>query len=117
MPCVQRYDERTREATVISVWGASQSFRNISMTPAPEVEIGLQRFRTQTALPDRASRSSSSEKRCRTRRRSVHRVGAGRVFRAGRGRLPIPNSHHLAHRLPRVTFSPPATQDAASISQ
>ncbi len=41
---VQRYDRRMREATVISVWGNSQWFRNISATPAAQVQIGLQRY-------------------------------------------------------------------------
>jgi deazaflavin-dependent oxidoreductase (nitroreductase family) len=41
---VQRYDDRAREATVISVWGDSQWFRNIIAKPAAQVEIGLQRY-------------------------------------------------------------------------
>lgn len=41
---VQRYDRRTREATVISVWGASQWFRNIAANAASQVEISLQRY-------------------------------------------------------------------------
>lgn len=42
--CTSNYDDRSREATVISVWGDSQWFRNISAKPAAQVEIGLQRY-------------------------------------------------------------------------
>lgn len=41
---VQRYDRRTREATVISVWGESQWLRNIRARPAVRVEIARQRY-------------------------------------------------------------------------
>ena len=49
VPYVQRYDDRSREATVISVWGDSQWFRNISAKPAAQVEIGLQRYAPRSA--------------------------------------------------------------------
>lgn len=41
---VQRYDRRTREATVISVFGDAQWLRNIRATPANRIEIALQRY-------------------------------------------------------------------------
>ena len=41
---VQRYDRRTREASVISVWGESQWLRNIRDRPAVQVDIALQRY-------------------------------------------------------------------------
>ena len=41
---VQRYDRRSREATVVSVWGDSQWLRNIRAHPAVRLEIGLQRY-------------------------------------------------------------------------
>jgi deazaflavin-dependent oxidoreductase (nitroreductase family) len=41
---VQRYDRRSREATVVSVWGESRWLRNIRAHPAVRVEIGLQRY-------------------------------------------------------------------------
>jgi hypothetical protein len=41
---VQRYDPRTREAVVLSVWGESQWLRNIEAHPAVYVEVGRQRY-------------------------------------------------------------------------
>ena len=59
---VQRYDDRSREATVISVWGDSQWFRNISAKPAAQVEIGLQRYapRSASLTPRRLSSLKSA---------------------------------------------------------
>ena len=72
---VQRYDDRSREATVISVWGDSQWFRNISAKPAAQVEIGLQRYApTQRFL--NAEEIVELEKRFRSPA-SDHRLGTG----------------------------------------
>ena len=49
---VQRYDHRTREAAVISVWDNSHWFRNISSAPAAQVEIGLQRYEPRQRFLD-----------------------------------------------------------------
>ncbi len=67
---VQRYDDRTREATVISVWGDSQWFRNISVAPAAQVEIGLQRYEPRQRFLD-AEEIVELEKRFRARHRII----------------------------------------------
>lgn len=72
---VQRYDRRTREATVISVFGDAQWLRNIRARPALRIEIALQsyvpeqRFLTMEEIFD-------VEKRFRRRHRLVARAQA-----------------------------------------
>lgn len=69
---VQRYDRRTHEATVVSVWGESQWLRNIRAHPAVGVEIDLQRY-----VPAQRFLSTEEifaiEKRFRRRHRIVAR--------------------------------------------
>ena len=89
---VQRYDDRSREATVISVWGDSQWFRNISAKPAAQVETGLQRYAPQQRFLN-AEEIVELEKRFRTR----HRIIAWGALRA-------------------VAFAPRST-DAASVAE
>lgn len=107
---VQRYDDRTREATVISVWGASQWFRNISMTPAAQVEIGLQRYKPRQRFLT-TEQIVELEKRFRTR----HRIIAWGQARLMGWPWPATDAqlHHLAHRLRAVTFTPGNTSAAS----
>ncbi len=110
---VQRYDDRSREATVISVWGDSQWFRNISAKPAAQVEIGLQRYApTQRFL--NAEEIVELEKRFRAR----HRIIAW-----GQAKLmgwPWPATEeqlrNLCGALRAVAFAPRST-DAASVAE
>ena len=67
---VQRYDHRTREAAVISVWGNSQWFRNISFAPPAQVEIGLQRYEPRQRFLN-AQEIVEREKRFRARYRII----------------------------------------------
>jgi deazaflavin-dependent oxidoreductase (nitroreductase family) len=67
---VQRYDNRTREATVISVWGDSQWYRNISAAPPAQVEIGRQRYEPRQRFLS-AEEIVELEKRCRVRHRII----------------------------------------------
>lgn len=67
---VQRYDDRTREAAVISVWGNSQWFRNISAAPAAQVEIGRQRYEPRQRFLN-AAEIVELERRFRARHRIV----------------------------------------------
>jgi deazaflavin-dependent oxidoreductase (nitroreductase family) len=67
---VQRYDCRTRAATVISVWGDSEWFRNIRVTPAARVEIGLQRYEPRQRFLT-AEEIVELEKRFRARHRII----------------------------------------------
>ena len=110
---VQRYDHRTREATVISVWGNSQWFRNISVTPAAQVEIGLQRYQPRQRFLD-AEEIVELEKRFRAR----HRIIAW-----GQAKLmgwPWPATEeqlrNLCGGLRAVAFAPRST-DAASVAE
>jgi deazaflavin-dependent oxidoreductase (nitroreductase family) len=66
---VQRYDRPTHEATVISVWGESQWFRNITSTPAARVEVGLQSYK-----PDQEFLSTEDIFDIEKRFRKQHRV-------------------------------------------
>ena len=72
---VQRYDDRTRAATVISVWGNSQWFRNISAAPAAQVEIGRQRYEPRQRFLG-AEEIVELEKRFRGRHRIIARAQA-----------------------------------------
>lgn len=67
---VQRYDRHTHAATVISVWGDSQWFRNITSIPAARVEVGLQSY-----IPEQQFLSGEQifelEKRFRLRHRII----------------------------------------------
>lgn len=67
---VQRYDRHTRAATVVSVWGDSQWFRNIASAPAARIEVGLQSY-----IPDQRFLSAEGifelEKRFRVRHRII----------------------------------------------
>lgn len=107
---VQRYDDRTREATVVSVWGESQWFRNISVTPAARVEIGLQgytprqRFLTTEEIVE-------LEKRFRAR----HRIIAWGQARLMGWPWPATDAQlrHLARGLRAVTFTPGDTSAAS----
>ena len=72
---VQRYDRRSREAAVISVWGESQWLRNIRVHPAVRVEIGLQRY-----VPEQRFLTTEEivaiERRFRRRHRIIARAQA-----------------------------------------
>ena len=67
---VQRYDRKTHEATVVSVWGESQWLRNIRVHPAVGVDIALQRY-----VPEQRFLSTDEifeiEKRFRRRHRII----------------------------------------------
>ena len=111
---VQRYADRTREATVISVWGDSQWFRNISVTPAAQVEIGRQRYQPRQRFLSTVE-IVELEKHFRAR----HRIIAW-----GQAKLmgwPWPATEqqlrNLADGLRGVAFAPPGTSAAATRDQ
>ena len=108
---VQRYDPRTREATVISVWGESQWLRNIRNHPAVQVEIALQRY-----APEQRFLATDEIFQLETRFRKRHRIIAW-----GQARLmgwPWPASDQqlrdLSAAMRAVAFTPAA--DAAKRS-
>jgi deazaflavin-dependent oxidoreductase (nitroreductase family) len=67
---VQRYDPRSREATVISVWGESQWLRNLRHAPATQIDIGLQRYRPEQRFLE-TDEIFELEKHFRTRHRLI----------------------------------------------
>lgn len=72
---VQRYDRRTREATVISVFGEAQWLRNIRANPALRIEIALQRYTPEQRFLT-TNEIFEIEKRFRRRHRIVARSQA-----------------------------------------
>jgi deazaflavin-dependent oxidoreductase (nitroreductase family) len=103
---VQRYDDRTREATVISVWGNSQWFRNISAAPAAQVEIGRQRYEPRQRFLC-AEEIVDLEKRFRARHRIIAWAQAnlmGWSWPATEEQL-----RNLCDGLRAVAFAPPDT--------
>jgi deazaflavin-dependent oxidoreductase (nitroreductase family) len=103
---VQRYNHRTCEATVISVWGPSQWFRNISVRPANQVEIGWQRYQ-----PRQRFLTGEEIVELQKRFRARHRIIAWGQARLMGWPWPATDAqlHLLAKKLRGVAFSPGAT--------
>jgi deazaflavin-dependent oxidoreductase (nitroreductase family) len=105
---VQRYDRKTREATVVSVWGESQWLRNIRAQPAVTIEIGTQRY-----TPEQRFLSTDEVFEIEKRFRRRHRIVAW-----GQAKLmgwPWPASDQelleLSAGLRGVTFRPAASSE------
>ena len=107
---VQLNDDRTRAATVISVWGDSQWFRNIRSAPAAQVEIGLQRYEPRQRFLD-AEEIVDLEKRFRAR----HRIIAWAQAKLMGWRWPATEEQlrNLSGGLRAVAFAPRGTNGAA----
>jgi deazaflavin-dependent oxidoreductase (nitroreductase family) len=102
---VQRYGRRTREATVVSVWGESQWLLNIRARPAIWIEIGLQRYAPVQRFLS-ADEVFEIEKRFRRR----HRIVAWSQAWLMRWPWPATDAQlrELSSGLRGVTFSPRA---------
>lgn len=105
---VQRYDRDTREATVVSVWGESQWFRNIRAHPATRIEIGLQRYAPVQRFLS-AEEVFQIEKRFRRR----HRIIAWGQAKLMRWAWPATDDQlrEISSHLRGVTFSPPTSTE------